>query len=58
MLTPELEKAAREQHEQLRQEILAGAEQIKQGQYSTYASADDLIAEIVAAGQQRLAASQ
>lgn len=44
--------------DQLREEVKAGAEQIKQGQCSKYATADELIAEITEQGQQRLAEKQ
>jgi antitoxin ParD1/3/4 len=54
-LLQQRDELRRRQLEQLREEVKAGAEQIKQGRYSTYSTADELIAEIIEQGQQRLA---
>ncbi len=50
-LLQQRDELRRQQHAPLREEIRAGAEQFKQGRYSTYAAAAELIAEVVATGQ-------
>jgi antitoxin ParD1/3/4 len=52
----EQEEVRRLRIEELRREIKIGANQIKQGKYKDYASADDLIDDIRARGQARLKA--
>jgi antitoxin ParD1/3/4 len=52
----EQEEVRRLRIEELRREIKIGADQIKQGKYKDYASADDLIDDIRARGQARLKA--
>jgi antitoxin ParD1/3/4 len=55
-LLQEFDEARQRRIEALRNEIEAGAEQIRQGQYKTYASADELIDDIERRGRERLAA--
>ena len=55
-LTPEPDDLRCQSVEELRQEIQAGAEQIKQGQYQVYASADELMDDIERRGRERLVA--
>jgi len=50
----EHEEVRRLRIEELRREIKVGADQIKQGKYKDYGSADDLIDDIRARGQARL----
>jgi antitoxin ParD1/3/4 len=50
----EQEEVRRLRIEELRREIKVGVDQIKQGKYKDYASADDLISDIRARGQARL----
>lgn len=54
----EREELKRLRYEELRQKILAGAEQIKQGKYKTYASADELMDDIEARAKAELAAER
>jgi antitoxin ParD1/3/4 len=54
-LLQEFDEARRRRIEELRQEIEAGAEQIRQGQYKVYASADEFMDDIVNRGKERLA---
>lgn len=53
--TPEPDDEHRCRLEELRREIEAGAEQIKQGKYQVYASADELMDDIEKRGRERLA---
>jgi antitoxin ParD1/3/4 len=52
----EQEEVRRLRIEELRREIKIGADQIKQGKYKDYASANDLIDDIRARGQARMKA--
>lgn len=52
----EYDDVRRRRVDELRREIEAGAEQIKQGKYQVYASADELIDDIEKRGKERLAA--
>ncbi len=54
----EHEEIRRLRIEELRREIKVGADQIKQGKYKDYGSADDLIDDIRSRGQARLKAKQ
>ncbi|MGH9835283.1 MAG: type II toxin-antitoxin system ParD family antitoxin [Blastocatellia bacterium] len=57
-LLQEFDEARRRRIEELRKEIDAGAEQIRQGQYKVYESADEFMDDIVNRGKERLAARQ
>lgn len=57
-LLQEYDELRRLRIEELRREIEAGAEQIRQGQYKVYASADELMDDIEKRGKDRLAARQ
>lgn len=54
-LLQEYDDVRRRRVEELRREIEAGAEQIKQGKYQVYASADALMDDIEKRGKERLA---
>ncbi len=54
----EFDELRRRRIEELRNEIEAGAEQIKQGKFTTYASGDALMDDIEKRGKERLAARQ
>jgi antitoxin ParD1/3/4 len=57
-LLQEYDEVRRLRLEELRREIEAGAEQIRQGQYRVYASADELMDDIEKRGKERLAIRQ
>lgn len=54
----EQEEVRRLRIEELRREIKVGLDQIKQGKYKDYSSADDLVNDIRARGQARLKAKR